>query len=308
MCSVEMSALVQTPEHDTIEPSNDITTDDVSDDVIADSLHASKKRFFIGVTIVLLIAVTWVGSTQSGKETYTSHFNAPYFTIWFSTSWMIFTYPVCISLYLWLYGSNLSELWRCSTFVFSEKGITLRSLATSTLPFTIIWEATNYMYLRALGTIPPTDVTALFSSAPAFVYILSFFILREPLLVLRVFSVVLAISGITLFAYSDGFGSASLLGVSLAVLSAVGAALYKVCKWGCMLDYMCGSFVGMSEEKSWGCRFIPDVSFSQFPWLVQPASLLAYSDHTAFHWSGGDKIPLHPMVTIMCLCFDFICL
>ena len=43
---------------------------------------------------------------------------------------------------------------------------------------------------------------------------------------------VLAISGITLFAYSDGFGSASLLGVSLAVLSAVGAALYKVCKWG----------------------------------------------------------------------------
>ena len=53
---------------------------------------------------------------------------------------------------------------------------------------------------------------------------------------LQVFSVVLAISGITLFAYSDGFGSASLLGVSLAVLSAVGAALYKVHRldgWGC---------------------------------------------------------------------------
>lgn len=50
------------------------------------------------------------------------------------------------------------------------------------------------------------------------------------------FSVVLAILGITLFAYSDGFGSASLLGISLAVLSAVGAALYKVCRidgWGC---------------------------------------------------------------------------
>ena len=46
---------------------------------------------------------------------------------------------------------------------------------------------------------------------------------------LQIFSVMLAISGITLFAYSDGFGSASLLGVSLAVLSAMGAALYKVC-------------------------------------------------------------------------------
>jgi len=39
--------------------------------------------------------------------------------------------------------------------------------------------------------------------------------------------VLLAISGITLFAYSDGFGSASVIGVSLAVLSAVGAATYK---------------------------------------------------------------------------------
>lgn len=38
----------------------------------------------------------------------------------------------------------------------------------------------------------------------------------------------LAISGITLFAYSDGFGSASVVGVLLAVLSAVGAATYKV--------------------------------------------------------------------------------
>ena len=106
---------MQTPEHDTIEPSDDVTADDVSDDIITENLlHASKKRFFIGVTIVLLIAVTWVGSTQSGKETYTSHFNAPYFTIWFSTSWMILTYPVCIPLYLWLYGKNLSGLWRYS--------------------------------------------------------------------------------------------------------------------------------------------------------------------------------------------------
>jgi len=64
-------------------------------------------------------------------------------------------------------------------------------MATSTLPFTILWEATNYMYLRALGSISPTDVTALFSSAPAFVYILSFFILNESLLVLRVRSIVL---------------------------------------------------------------------------------------------------------------------
>ena len=59
-----------------------------------------------------LIVVTWVGSTQSGKETYTNHFNAPYFTIWFSTSWMILTYPICVPVCLWLYENDLSGMWR----------------------------------------------------------------------------------------------------------------------------------------------------------------------------------------------------
>lgn len=104
---------MQSLERDTGEPSNDVTINKVYDDVINEkSLHANKKKFFIGVTIVLLIAVTWVGSTQSGKETYTSNFNAPYFTIWFSTSWMMFTYPICIPLYLWLHGNDLSGMWR----------------------------------------------------------------------------------------------------------------------------------------------------------------------------------------------------
>jgi len=113
-----MSALVQLPERDAGKGSNDVTINEVSVDVINEkSLHANKKKFFIGVTIVLLIAVTWVGSTQAGKETYTSNFNAPYFTIWFSTSWMIFTYPICIPVYLWSYGNNLSGMWRYLLFL-----------------------------------------------------------------------------------------------------------------------------------------------------------------------------------------------
>lgn len=113
MSSEEMPAFVEQIERNTSEPSNDVNVNDMSDDVIYEkSLHRSKRKFAIGVTIVWLIAVTWVGSTQSGKETYTSHFNAPYFTIWFSTSWMIFSYPVCIPVYLWLHGNDLSGMWR----------------------------------------------------------------------------------------------------------------------------------------------------------------------------------------------------
>ena len=76
------------------------------------SLHADKKKFLIGLAIVFLIAATWVGSAQFGKETYTSHFNAPYFTIWFSTNWMMFSYPVCLPVFVMMYRKDLKSMWR----------------------------------------------------------------------------------------------------------------------------------------------------------------------------------------------------
>ena len=39
----------------------------------------------------------------------------------------------------------------------------------------------------------------------------------------------MAVSGIVLFAYEDGFKSASIVGVVLSVGAAIGAAVYKVC-------------------------------------------------------------------------------
>jgi len=131
----------------------------------------------------------------------------------------------------------------------------LKGILSSTVLFGLIWAATNYMYSRALMTISATDVTALFSSAPAFVFVFSICILKEPPLILRVriifccccccivftgvsakflfllfqlSSVVLVISGIILFAYADGFQPASIIGVILSVGAAIGAAIYKV--------------------------------------------------------------------------------
>ena len=70
--------------------------------------------------------------------------------------------------------------------VFSERGITACSLLTSTVLFATIWAITNYVYARALINLAATDVTALFSSAPAFVFLFSICVLKEPPLVLRV--------------------------------------------------------------------------------------------------------------------------
>ncbi len=48
-------------------------------------------------------------------------------------------------------------------------------------------------------------------------------------------AVLLVISGITLFAYVDGFESSNIVGVVLSVGSAFGAALYKVSASGVVI-------------------------------------------------------------------------
>ena len=201
---------------------------------------STRRMFFLGLIIVCLIAVSWVGSTQTAKSSFLSNggnFTAPFFVMYFGTAWEILVFPLTVPFFFLtrkgsLNRNGVKQLWSHSVLVFSERGITFKSLLTSTVLFSTIWAATNYMYSRALVTIAATDVTALFSSAPAFVFLFSICVLREPPLLLRFVSVLLAITGIILFAYVDGFETASVVGVVLSVGSAIGAACYKVLlKW-----------------------------------------------------------------------------
>lgn len=198
---------------------------------------STKRKFFLGLVIVCVIAISWVGSTQTAKSSFNTKFAAPFFVMYFGTAWMMLVFPLTLPLFFLtgkgsLDWGGMKELWSHSVLVFSPQGITVKGLLTSTVLFATIWAATNYMYVRALMIIAATDVTALFSSAPAFVFLFSICILKEPPLVLRVISVLTAIAGIVLFAYVDGFKSASIVGVVLSVGAAIGAASYKVLlKW-----------------------------------------------------------------------------
>ena len=168
---------------------------------------STRRMFFLGLVIVCLIAVSWVGSTQTAKSLFLSNggnFTAPFFVMYFGTAWEILVFPLNVPFFFLtrkgsLNRNGVKQLWSHSVLVFSERGITFKSLLTSTVLFSTIWAATNYMYSRALVTIAATDVTALFSSAPAFVFLFSICVLREPPLLLRFVSVVLAITGIVLF-------------------------------------------------------------------------------------------------------------
>ena len=70
--------------------------------------------------------------------------------------------------------------------MFGSQGLHLKSLIKYVGPFCLLWMLTNYSFVRALGVIGAADVTALFSSCNAFVYVFSLIWLRERLGIVKV--------------------------------------------------------------------------------------------------------------------------
>ena len=194
-----------------------------------DSTRKNILRTLYGVIIVIGIAISWVGSTQFAKSTYTSSFDAPWFVVWFSTSWMTVCFPVISLCFRLIRGWGFRNCFAKAETVFGDRGLSPLTLLTRSLPFVLIWCGCNYMYTRALSVLSATDVTALFSSTPAFVFMLSLLLLKDELFSWRrLLATVISIGGIVVIAYSNGFTGPTTTGVLLAVGAAILAATYKV--------------------------------------------------------------------------------
>lgn len=82
---------------------------------------------------------------------------------------------------------------------------------------------------ECIFVISATDVMALFATNVSCVYLLSWVILHEQFVGIRIVAVILCDTGIALLAYMDGItGSPTLGGVVLAASAAAGSAVYKV--------------------------------------------------------------------------------
>ncbi|KAF4523838.1 hypothetical protein B566_EDAN013606 [Ephemera danica] len=83
--------------------------------------------------------------------------------------------------------------------------------------------------MLALRTLLATDVLALYATSVSSAYLLSWVILHEQFVGVRIVAVILCDTGIALLAYMDGItNSPSLGGVVLAASAAAGAAVFKV--------------------------------------------------------------------------------
>lgn len=64
--------------------------------------------------------------------------------------------------------------------------MTLKVFFTKAAPFGVLWTLTNYLYLHAIKKINTTDVSVLFCCNKAFVFLLSWIVLRDRFMGVRV--------------------------------------------------------------------------------------------------------------------------
>uniref|UniRef100_A0A8B9H603 Solute carrier family 35 member F3b n=2 Tax=Astyanax mexicanus TaxID=7994 RepID=A0A8B9H603_ASTMX len=187
------------------------------------------RKALWGVAMVMCVCSSWAGSTQLAKLTF-RQFDAPFTLTWFATTWNCLFFPLYYIGHMCKSPERQTPRQRfreCCRF-FGEDGLTAKVFFTKVAPFGLLWIITNYLYLQALRKINTTDVSALFCCNKAFVFLLSWIVLRDRFMGVRIVAAILAIAGIVMMTYADGFHSHSVIGITLVVASASASALYKV--------------------------------------------------------------------------------
>lgn len=131
-------------------------------------------------------------------------YNAPFFTTWFITNWTVLFFPIYFFVSLLMPNRNSAgTIIGESVRNFREKGFTAGTLIVLILSFIIrksvsgrffmrcsffctLWVSTNYMYVYSLKSLLATDVMALFATNVSSVYLLSWVILHEQFVGVRV--------------------------------------------------------------------------------------------------------------------------
>jgi solute carrier family 35, member F3/4 len=168
---------------------NEISNNNIDNTSHLDQGRISSQSVFKAITMPLnqpsssTISVT----TSKVKKPEDLQFKAPFFASWFSTNFAILFFPLflifrgCASKC----GTNnetIGDIFQC----FRERGYTLGRYLYRCITFTILWVCTTFLYLYSLKILHSTDVITLFSTNVAPAYLLSWVILHEQFVGVRV--------------------------------------------------------------------------------------------------------------------------
>lgn len=116
-----------------------------------------------------------------------SEFNAPFFATWFCTNFVLLFFPIFLIGRL-LNNCNESPGETLGNVVrgLRDRGFTIGRFFNRCILFCILWLITTYLYILSLRHLNATDAMALFATNVASAYLLSWVILHEQFVGIRV--------------------------------------------------------------------------------------------------------------------------
>ncbi|XP_025089614.1 putative thiamine transporter SLC35F3 isoform X3 [Pomacea canaliculata] len=202
---------------------------------------ASHGRFLSGLVTAMVTGLTWVGLTQIIKEAELQHLlKSPAGLTYFCSGWLMLAFPPYLLMNVLVKHKNMKEVLRESIAVYAGiQGQEARHWPhvwkTALLLFT--WALALYTYFEALWRIEAADVTSLYATNHSFVYMLSWIVLFDKFVAIRVL-------------YSKFVGDAS-VGQATLFLSCLGV-LCLAFLWPILLAmYLTGAEVVDWERAPW---------------------------------------------------------
>ncbi|PRD26225.1 UNVERIFIED_CONTAM: thiamine transporter SLC35F3 [Trichonephila clavipes] len=165
------------------------------------------------------------------KEESLEPFKAPFLMTWFCTACNCLFFPIYLCTRFFSRRTRITARRSILEAMrrFRERGLSAIHFLTRSMFFCVLWVGTNYMLIYTIDKLDATAVMALQASRASFVYLLSWVILHEQFVGIRIVAVILCNTGIALLAYMDGVARTSTLGgVVLAAAAAAGLSVHKV--------------------------------------------------------------------------------
>uniref|UniRef100_A0A2C9M7K2 EamA domain-containing protein n=1 Tax=Biomphalaria glabrata TaxID=6526 RepID=A0A2C9M7K2_BIOGL len=229
-----------------------------------------QSKLVIGTFVSMIIAVTWVSFSQLVHNiTEMPDIKAPFTITYIFMICPIIMFPAYLCFARLAKAEPAKAIFReCLNVYKGSDDFHKIPFLWKSLMFCLISALTTHTYIRAMYKLGAADCTALFAANHSFVYLLSWIVLFEKFIALRILAMIFSITGIVLFAYVDGFGSSAMFGVVSGVASSAGAAVYGVGLLSLLLLWplwLLLYFLG-SEQIDW----------SVLPWgTILPSAFLA---------------------------------
>ncbi|XP_070209721.1 solute carrier family 35 member F3-like [Littorina saxatilis] len=211
------------------------------------------SRALSGFFVALVTGVTWAGFTELVKTADQSHntsiqsgdiasqsgdkFSQSECTLkgaagltYFFTAWMLLAFPPYFIVNVLIRNRPVKNVVGESLAIFAgqteQEGRNWTHVWKAAL-LLVTWTLAIYAYIQALARLNPADVTSLYATNHSFVYMLSWIVLFEKFVAIRILAMIFSITGIVLFAYVDAAGEL-IWGVIIAVTSSSLTAIHKV--------------------------------------------------------------------------------